>query len=58
VPAANIDNTNGVLIPAHVACCINVSGLVTCTLEGWDLEVCNAVFPRRFVLGRNFLLRV
>jgi len=57
VPSANIDNASGVLIPVHVAYCINVSGLVTCTFEGWDLEVCNAVFLRRIVLGRKFLRR-
>jgi len=57
VSTASIDNANGVFIPVHVTCCINVSGLVTCTLEGWDLEVCNVVFLRRFVLGRNFLRR-
>jgi len=53
--AANIDNAGGVLIPAHVACCIEVSGLATCTLEGWDLEVCTVKFLRRYVLGRKLL---
>ena len=55
MPAVDIDNANGVLLPALVACCINVAGLVGCTLEGWDLEVCNAVFLRRSVLIRKFL---
>jgi len=56
VPAVDIGNASGVLLPALVACCINVARLVACTLEGWDLEVCNTVFLRRFVLSKNFFL--
>jgi len=55
VPGTNMDDTPDVLIPAHVAYCIYVSGLVSCTLEGWDLEVYTSVFLWRFALGRNFL---
>ena len=51
----DMDNAHDVLIPTHVTCSVCGSGLVTCTFEGWDLEVCTTLLPWRFILGRNFL---
>ena len=55
VPAVDMDDVHDVLMSTHVACSVCGSGSVTCTLEGWDLEVCTSLLPWRFILGRNFL---
>ena len=44
--AANMDDAGGHLISAHIAGCMEVSGLVTCTLAGWDLELCTSAAIR------------
>jgi len=45
VSAANNDGAGGHLISAHIAGCM-VSGLVTCPLVAWDLELSTPEFLR------------
>ena len=53
--AADMHDVHGVLIPTPVACSVCISGSVTNTLQGWDLDVCTSLLPWRFMLDRNFL---
>ena len=55
MPASDMDDVHGILVPVHVACSVCVSGSASCALEGWDLEVCTSLCPWRFMVGRNFL---
>jgi len=48
VPATNIDDVGDHLISAHIVGSMEIPGLVTRTLAGWDPELCTSEYLLRY----------